>query len=666
MMRAAIYARRSTDDLRDELARSVDRQVAHAREYATRRGWTVLDAHVYTDDGVSGGEFVNRRGLIRLLNALKPSPPFGILVMAEPSRLGRERLRTELMAREITDAGVRIFYYLTDEEQRLDTPELRFVMAARGFAAEVEREKARLRTRDALQARARRGHVTGGVVFGYRNVPVFSGRDASGNPIRSHVELAIEPNEADVVRGMFHMFAAGHGLRKIARALNADPSLAELNAQYFGGRRIAPPRKGSGSWAPSCVNAMLLNERYRGVQVWGRHRNTDRGGRTRLRAPQDSSSWLRVETPELRIIDEELWQLAQSRRRTVDRVPGPRAYPMSRSLLSGIGSCSMCSAPIVISGSKKRVQCYGCGYYRERGTTVCTNNLLEPTEAVDRAFIAAVEREVLDGGTRRAMLERAAQLLTQSVRGANERIEQIQNDLSRVQREIANLLRALEAAGPSPSIVERLRDRERDRAQLTAQLDSHRSITKASELDIRRLDRILAEHLSQFGDMLREDVAGARAALSKLLVGRVQFQPTTAEVNGKLQRSYRLEAEIAVGRLLVASDGYREVHVPRYFHFEPTPRLVRSGSSLQREPCRLTGRVQRAPASARPGILNRPRARGGAALRSSSRRRRSPPGRQLWVVSVGDRAPPDGIEHSLRRIVSGRSAERLGLLRRAR
>jgi site-specific DNA recombinase len=158
-VRIAIYARRSPDD---DPSKSVERQISHAASYALKKGWQVLEEHIYTDDGISGGEFQQRVGLLRLLNALKPRPPFNAVVMSEASRLGRERLRTELVARDLCEAGVRIFYYLTDEEERLDTPEQRFVMAARGFAAEMEREKAKQRTRDALLSRANRGHVTGG------------------------------------------------------------------------------------------------------------------------------------------------------------------------------------------------------------------------------------------------------------------------------------------------------------------------------------------------------------------------------------------------------------------------------------------------------------------------------------------------------------------------
>jgi DNA invertase Pin-like site-specific DNA recombinase len=53
-MIAAIYARKSTEQngVADE-ARSVARQIEHARAYAVRKGWTVDETHVYVDDGVS-------------------------------------------------------------------------------------------------------------------------------------------------------------------------------------------------------------------------------------------------------------------------------------------------------------------------------------------------------------------------------------------------------------------------------------------------------------------------------------------------------------------------------------------------------------------------------------------------------------------------------------
>ena len=45
----------------------------------TQKGWTVADDYVYVDDGISGAEFVKRPGFLRLMNALKPKPPFQVL-----------------------------------------------------------------------------------------------------------------------------------------------------------------------------------------------------------------------------------------------------------------------------------------------------------------------------------------------------------------------------------------------------------------------------------------------------------------------------------------------------------------------------------------------------------------------------------------------------------
>ena len=83
-MTASIYARKSTDQtgVADE-AKSVTRQVEHAKAYAVKKGWTVADEDLYVDDGISGAEFSNRPGYMRLLNALKPRAPFDVLIVSE-------------------------------------------------------------------------------------------------------------------------------------------------------------------------------------------------------------------------------------------------------------------------------------------------------------------------------------------------------------------------------------------------------------------------------------------------------------------------------------------------------------------------------------------------------------------------------------------------------
>src|SRR4051794_9158419 len=193
-MVAAVYARKSTEQtgIADE-QKSVSRQVEHARSYATAKGWTVDNAHVFVDDGISGAEFANRPGFLRLMNALKPRPPFQVLIMSEESRLGREAIETAYALKQLVTAGVHVWFYLEARERTLDSPTDKIMLSLTAFADELEREKARQRTYDAMLRKARAGHVTGGRVFGYDNV-----RADVGGVLR-----VINDDEAAVVRDIF-------------------------------------------------------------------------------------------------------------------------------------------------------------------------------------------------------------------------------------------------------------------------------------------------------------------------------------------------------------------------------------------------------------------------------------------------------------------------------
>jgi DNA invertase Pin-like site-specific DNA recombinase len=124
-MIVAIYARKSTDQNIADEEKSVTRQVQRAAAYAQRKGWTVDPAYTFLDDGISGADFVRRDGYLRLVNALEPRPPFQVLVMMEQSRLGRSFDEVPYAIRRIAEAGVRIFFYLTDAPQGRARPRRR-------------------------------------------------------------------------------------------------------------------------------------------------------------------------------------------------------------------------------------------------------------------------------------------------------------------------------------------------------------------------------------------------------------------------------------------------------------------------------------------------------------------------------------------------------------
>src|SRR6266481_580027 len=233
-MIAAIYARKSTEQIgvADD-AKSVTRQIDHARAYAERKGWRVAIEHIYSDDGISGAEFVKRPGLTRLLNALEgKARPFDVLIMSEESRLGREQIETSYVLKQLTDAGVRVFLYLDDRERTLESAMDKVMLSLTNFASEMEREKARQRTYDAMLRKAKALHVTGGKVYGYDNIEVLGPEGT-----RTSVTRQINPEQATVVRRIFELYASGIGMLTIAHRLNDEG--------------VKPPR-GRG-WAPSGI-----------------------------------------------------------------------------------------------------------------------------------------------------------------------------------------------------------------------------------------------------------------------------------------------------------------------------------------------------------------------------------------------------------------------------
>jgi site-specific DNA recombinase len=206
--------------------------------------------------------------------------------MSEESRLGREAIETAWALKRITDAGVRVFFYLDDCERTLDSPTDKVMLSLTAFAAEMERDRARVRTHDSLLRKAKSGHVTGGVVFGYVNRAVTDG------PRRSNVERVVDPREAAVVRQIFTRAADGWGVKRIAAALNKEGAPAPMP------RRTGRPR----GWAPSSIREVLRRDLYRGVVVWNRTaRIVRQGARAQRERPADDL--VSVTRPELAIVN---------------------------------------------------------------------------------------------------------------------------------------------------------------------------------------------------------------------------------------------------------------------------------------------------------------------------------------------------------------------------
>ncbi len=566
-MKAAIYARKSTDDNdRNEDNKSVTRQAERAKAYAESRGWIVEPDHIFVDDNQSGAVF-NRPALLQMLNRL---PEFDVIVMSELSRLGREQWATASALANIDAKNVKVHLYLTDEELRYDSAVDKFLVQAVAFAAELEREKASQRSRDALLRKAERGYNTGGIVYGYDNVEIYN-TAGTGERVRAHTEYRVNEHQAEVVRAMFQMYADGYGYTTIAKTMNGNPRCHCENRKYFSGRTPDSPRKGTGSWAPSSIRAMLRNERYTGKVPFGLHRKVYKQG---IKKREKQHSPLLVDQPHLKIVPDDLWRDVQQRLQSVVKTylhstdgrlwgrPGMGAE--SKYLLTGNARCDCCGANISVlsrPSGKKRLFYYGCGYHRTRGITVCRNNHIERMEIMDTAVLDAIERTVLTPEAVDYVIDKAVKSIEQRQAAGRDHPIRLKRDIRKLRRELENLLRLAANGVHSDSLAAEITKRERQIKILEIELATHAAKTPG-EIEIYRLKKTLRERMGKFKDLIYDDVPKARQALRKLLEEPLRFIPI--ERDGR--NTYAFEGKTRVGALLAADPlFYREVASPRGF-----------------------------------------------------------------------------------------------------
>lgn len=502
--RAAIYARKSHAQERVAAeAKSVTRQLENARTFAEGKGWTVIQS--FTDDAISGTEFEKRPGLQQVLAAAERKE-FDVLIVAEQKTLGREQFEVGYLLKRLSKLGVTLWGYLEDKQLTPRGGTEKLISSIQAFSDEDVAVKTSIRMREAHERLAKAGHVTGGTVYGYRNVDVYVGEDSSGRPLRSHVDRKAEPAEAKVVVRVYREFVAGAGLRTIARGLDAD--------------HVPPPRTSGGGrplgrWSPSTVRVILLRPLYGGVVTWGRQKKRDEWLQVKP-TNQPADAVLRVPRPDLRIVPEELIRhararLVESEGRTV-RLAGGRLCGRPRkdgttNLLANLATCAVCGGSVV-----RDRDAYICLRRRRHGSHLCSNTTKVPVADVDRAVLEEVERHVLVP----ARVEEF--LLAASATVDDDRSDALERERHDVEVRISRLTAAIETGGEIGPLVERLRALEARKQAIAADLERSAPVPRPEPKAVK-------SRLAEWRRLLRGSPTQARAVLARVLDGKVTFRP---------------------------------------------------------------------------------------------------------------------------------------------
>lgn len=501
-MRCAIYARYSSDLQRSS---SIDDQVRRCREYAGGKGWTVIEDYVNADRAKSATALAGREKLQSLIQAAKSKPrPFDYILVEDSSRLARDLGDSSNIVRTLQFHGVQVAYVNNgiDSGQKSAKP----LLLIQGLMDEQYIDGLAEKVHRGQEGRVLAGFNPGGKIYGYRNVPIEDPTRSAkyGRPAVLGVRLEIVPEEAGVIRRMFDLYAAGHGLAAIAKVLNSEGVPAPQ-----------PPRnRPYRGWCPTAIRVMLQNERYRGVHVWNRTRkmrNPETGRKTSRQRPDADA--IRHQVPEWRIVSDQQWEAVQRQRELVNasgihRLGGQcRTESSRRYLFSGILKCAACGSNLVIvsGGGKRGYVKYGCPAHRYRGS--CGNGLYIRQDRVEDQLLSALEARLFQP----AILER---ITTQVRDGVRQRLKEIQQ---------ADAAGSLEALRHEERSLTAQADRLADAIARSGEMESLLARLKAVEQDLQMVRKRIAagrpKDLQVTDDQVRQHVTKNLMSLSSLLTG---------------------------------------------------------------------------------------------------------------------------------------------------
>ena len=425
-MIAAIYARKSTEDTRSqEEGKSTARQIGNATAYAVANGWTVDPDLIFVDENISGGEFVNRPGLAAC-RAAAAAHRFERLVVMERSRIGRATWRTGACIEELEEAGVEVHAY--GGQGIIRSGNVDTVVGV--WSDTEEKARASTRTREGLIAKAKKGHATGPAPYGYSTV-------RKGE----YSVYEIDPDEAKVVVQAFRWSAEGLGDDRVR------DRLAELTGS---------------SWRKNSVRRMLSNRVYTGTLLYGKTTTVAKGGKAKRRERRAEPAVV-IDKPELRIVDQDLWDQVRARKEQTKRhyAKGdgekPAARTATKHLLTGLLRCGECGWSMAMVGNHRpRYFCLG---RQNRGAKFCSQKGT-PMELLDKAVIGILLDELLGDPERLWTIIREREAARAVSPGP---VVNVARETAKLEREIANLVKL--AASGSQDVLAGIKER-RSRIEL--------------------------------------------------------------------------------------------------------------------------------------------------------------------------------------------------------
>ena len=356
---AALYCRLSVDDGSFGGSVSIDTQKILLEQYC--QSHEITSYEFYCDDGYSGTNF-NRPAFQRMLTDIH-ADKINTVIVKDLSRFGRNYVEVGLQVEHFKEQNVRFIAADDHYDSTINEDDLMFPM--RNVMNEMYARDVSKKTKAAKKAKAKAGQYIGSKPpFGYKLDP------------NDRHHLVIDEPAAEVVRRIFRLTADGAGYNKITRVFREEKVMNPItyfnqnNSDYF----KADYWRKEFDWHVTSVRAILNNEVYLGMLVYGKRRNKTMKSKQVVKNPREE--WIIAENTHEPIITQELWD-------TAHKVMSSKRRPAKTGelqIFAGLIYCADCGHCLAY-GKKKRKDgsyygAYDCWMYRTHGKEYCPSHYI--------------------------------------------------------------------------------------------------------------------------------------------------------------------------------------------------------------------------------------------------------------------------------------------------
>lgn len=398
-MNIAAYCRVSTDKA-DQL-NSLEAQKDFFSEYTKRTGDTLV--RLYADEGISGTKIKNRKEFLHMM-ADAEHGLFDLVVVKDISRFARNTVDLLQNVRKLKSLGIET-QFLTANMTSMGNSE--FVLTIFGALAQEESANTSKRVKFGKKINAEKGRVPN-IVYGYDKT------------IGDYFNLTVNQEEAQIIRQIYQWYTKdGYGASKIANMLNEKGVKTKRNC----------------NWSQNATCRILTNELYTGKVINGKQEVAD--FLTGQRKEKDESEWLVTLRPELRIIEDEVFDKAQDiLKGRHDSFKITHERQSNKYLFSTLIKCKECgwSFRRTVRQYKNTYVRWVCSGHNGKGADSCPNAVTVDEEELIQA-LQEYFREIL--GKKKKVINYVIKEFQRVYKAKDENIEyekQLNTELNRLRK----------------------------------------------------------------------------------------------------------------------------------------------------------------------------------------------------------------------------------------